>query len=238
MAALLQVRGIDTHYGDSHVLHGLSLEVADGEVVAVLGRNGVGKTTLMRSIVGFTPPRRGQVLFDGEDVTGLAPYRIIRRGMALVPQGRRMFPSLSVRETLEIASLARRYDSLSRGWTIAQALQAFPQVAERLNTRCGYLSGGEQEMLAVARALVGYPKLLLLDEPSEGLSPLVVEQLEQRFRELKAGGVTMLIVEQQVAFALRLADRVLIMSKGAFVYEGTPQALLADAGVRERHLGL
>jgi len=238
MTALLQVRGIDTHYGDSHVLHGLSLEVAAGEVVAVLGRNGVGKTTLMRSIVGFTPPRRGQVLFDGEEVTGLAPYRIVRRGMALVPQGRRMFPSLSVRETLEIGSLVRRHDPLARGWTVEQALAAFPGLAERLDTRCRNLSGGEQEMVAVARALVGYPKLLLLDEPSEGLSPLVVEHLEERFRELKAHGVSMLIVEQQVAFALRLADRVLIMSKGQFVFEGTPEALLADTSVRERHLGL
>ena len=238
MAPLLEVRAIDTYYGDSQVLHALSLQVREGEVVAVLGRNGMGKTTLMRSVVGFSAPRSGRVRLDGEDVTGWAPYRIVQRGMALVPQGRRMFPSLSVRETLAIGSLARRYDARARGWTIEQALAAFPRLAERLDTRCGNLSGGEQEMLAVARALVGYPKLLLLDEPSEGLSPLVVDQMEQQFRELKARGVTMLIVEQQVAFALRLADRVLIMSKGQFVYEGTPAALLADTGARAKFLGL
>ncbi len=235
---MLEIRAIDTFYGDSHVLHAMSLSVARGEVVAVLGRNGVGKSTLMRSIAGLTPPRAGRIFLDGHDLTGLRPYRIVRRGVALVPQGRRMFASLTVRETLDIGSMVARFDTQRRGWTVQRALAAFPRLRERLDTGASRLSGGEQEMLAVARALVGYPKLLLLDEPSEGLSPLVVDQLEEQFRELRQQGVTILLVEQQVAFALRLADRVLVMSKGRFVFEGTPQALLADTDMRERFLGL
>ncbi|MCC6193211.1 MAG: ABC transporter ATP-binding protein [Burkholderiales bacterium] len=235
---MLDVRQVNTYYGDSHVLHDLSLRVTGGEVVAVLGRNGVGKSTLIRSIVGFNPPRSGEVLLDGQRISGLAPYEIVRRGVALVPQGRRMFASLTVRETLGIGRLASRFDDEHRGWDLDRVFTAFPRLRERLNTRTGRLSGGEQQMVAVSRALLGYPKLLLLDEPSEGLSPMVVDQLEGIFTELKTHGVTMLLVEQQVAFALRLADRVLVMSKGRFVYEGTPADVLADAGVRERYLGL
>jgi len=235
---MLDIRAIDTFYGDSHVLHAMSLQVARGEVVAVLGRNGVGKSTLVRSIVGFTPPRNGRIIVDGEDVTGLRPYRIVRHGVALVPQGRRMFASLTVRETLDIGRMVSRFDAERRGWTVQRALAAFPRLLERLDTGTGRLSGGEQEMVAVSRALVGYPKLLLLDEPSEGLSPLVVDQLEEQFRDLRQKGVTILLIEQQVAFALRLADRVLVMSKGRFVFEGTPDDLLASSDVRERFLGL
>jgi len=235
---VLQIRDIDTYYGDSHILHAMSLSVGHAEVVAVLGRNGVGKTTLIRSIVGFTPPRNGRILLEGREINSLRPYQIIRRGVALVPQGRRMFPSLTVRETLDIGALVARFDRERRGWSIERALDAFPALRERLDARTGRLSGGEQEMLAVSRALVGYPRLILLDEPSEGLSPLMVAQIEERFRELKAKGVSMLLVEQQVGFALRLADRVLVMNKGRFVYEGTPADLLENAEVREHYLGL
>ena len=235
---MLQIRDIDTYYGDSHILHELSLSVAHGEVVAVLGRNGVGKTTLIRSIVGFTPPRNGRILLDVQEIGSLRPYQVIRRGVALVPQGRRMFPSLTVRETLDIGALAARFDRERRGWSVERVLDAFPALRERLDTRTGRLSGGEQEMVAVSRALVGYPRLMLLDEPSEGLSPLMVAQIEERFRELKAAGASMLLVEQQVGFAFRLADRVLVMSKGRFVYEGTPADLLGNAEVCERYLGL
>ena len=235
---MLQIRDIDTYYGDSHILHAMSLSVGHAEVVAVLGRNGVGKTTLIRSIVGFTPPRNGRILLEGREINSLRPYQIIRRGVALVPQGRRMFPSLTVRETLDIGALVARFDRERRGWSIERALDAFPALRERLDARTGRLSGGEQEMLAVSRALVGYPRLILLDEPSEGLSPLMVAQIEERFRELKAKGVSMLLVEQQVGFALRLADRVLVMNKGRFVYEGTPADLLENAEVREHYLGL
>ena len=235
---MLELRGIDTFYGDSHVLHGLSLGVAKGECVAVLGKNGVGKTTLVRSIAGLSKPRNGAIYLDGENLAPLKTYQIIRRGVALVPQGRRMFSSLTVRETLEISAEARRFDSEGRSWTFERVFAAFPRLKERLDTRTGWLSGGEQEMLAVARALVGSPRLLLLDEPSEGLSPLVVEQLGEIFTGLKREGATIVMVEQQVAFALKLADRVLVMSKGAFVYEGTSDELLGNAEVRERYLGL
>ena len=235
---MLELRGIDTFYGDSHVLHGLSLGVAKGECVAVLGKNGVGKTTLVRSIAGLSKPRNGAIYLDGENLAPLKTYQIIRRGVALVPQGRRMFTSLTVRETLQISAEARRFDSEGRSWTFERVFAAFPRLKERLDTRTGWLSGGEQEMLAVARALVGSPRLLLLDEPSEGLSPLVVEQLGEIFTGLKREGATIVMVEQQVAFALKLADRVLVMSKGAFVYEGTPDELLGNTEVRERYLGL
>ena len=235
---MLELRGIDTFYGDSHVLHGLSLAVAKGECVAVLGKNGVGKTTLVRSIAGLSKPRNGAIYLDGENLAPLKTYQIIRRGVALVPQGRRMFNSLTVRETLQISAEVRRFDSEGHSWSFERVFAAFPRLKERLDTRTGWLSGGEQEMLAVARALVGSPRLLLLDEPSEGLSPLVVEQLGEIFTDLKREGATIVMVEQRVAFALKLADRVLVMSKGAFVYEGTPDELLGNADVRERYLGL
>ena len=235
---MLELRGIDTFYGDSHVLHGLSLAVAKGECVAVLGKNGVGKTTLVRSIAGLSKPRNGEIYLDGENLAPLKTYQIIRRGVALVPQGRRMFNSLTVRETLQISAEVRRFDSEGRSWSFERVFAAFPRLKERLDTRTGWLSGGEQEMLAVARALVGSPRLLLLDEPTEGLSPLVVEQLGEIFTDLKREGATILMVEQRVAFALKLADRVLVMSKGAFVYEGTSDELLGNAEVRERYLGL
>lgn len=236
--AHLEVEAIDAYYGASHVLHGVSLRVGRGEVVAVLGKNGVGKSTLIRTIAGFVPPARGTIRLEGTRIDGLAPYRIIRRGVAHVPQGRRMFASLTVRETLAIGARVSRFDAERRGWSLDRVFSAFPRLRERLETRSGRLSGGEQEMLAVSRALVGYPKLLLLDEPSEGLSPRVVDSLETIFRQLKSEGVSILLVEQQVAFALRLADRVLVMAKGAIVYEGLPAELLGDAALRERHLGL
>lgn len=235
---MLEIRNIDTYYGDSHVLHNMSLAIGQAEVVAVLGRNGVGKTTLVRSIVGLTPPRNGHILLNGRDITSLHPYQIIRRGVALVPQGRRMFPSLTVRETLEIGALVARFDGERRGWTVERVLEAFPRLKERLDTLTGRLSGGEQEMVSISRALVGYPRLLLLDEPSEGLSPQMLTQIGELFRELKATGVSMLLVEQQVAFALRLADRVLVMSKGRLVYEGTPADMLGNTEVGKRYLGL
>lgn len=235
---VLEARRLNTYYGDSHVLRDVSVCVAGGEAVAVLGRNGVGKTTLVRSIVGFTPPRSGEVLLDGKEIQTLPPHEIVRRGVALVPQGRRMFPSLTVRETLDIASIVGKFDAKRRGWGLDRIFAAFPALRERSNTLTGRLSGGEQEMVAVARALAGFPRLLLLDEPSEGLSPLVVGRLETLFQDLKRAGTSLLLVEQQVAFALRIADRVLVMAKGAIVYEGTPAQLLADGSVRERYLGL
>jgi len=233
---VLEIEDIHTYYGHSYVLQGLSLRVAAGEIVAVLGRNGVGKTTLMRSIIGFSPPQRGRIRFSGRDITGLPPQQIARGGIALVPQGRRIFGSLSVDETLSLASHLKRYDTAARSWSLQQVYAAFPRLAERRDQRAVSLSGGEQQMLATGRALVGNPALVLLDEPTEGLSPLLVRELQRVLRTLKAGGVTLLLVEQRLKFALALADRVYLMNKGQIVHETTPAGLSAD--MRQRYLGI
>jgi branched-chain amino acid transport system ATP-binding protein len=237
VTAVLEISDIHTYYGNSYVLQGVSLAVPPGRVVAVLGRNGVGKTTLMRSIIGFTPPRRGTIRFNGASLAGLPAHRIARLGIALVPQGRRMFRSLTVQESLEIASQTRRYDKAGRSWPIAAAYEAFPRLAERRANRTGKLSGGEQQMVATARAMVGNPQLLLLDEPTEGLAPILVQHLESILHGLKADGMSMLLVEQQIPFALRLADEVCVMSKGQVVWRGAPDALEGDHDARERYLG-
>jgi branched-chain amino acid transport system ATP-binding protein len=212
----------------------VSLEAARGAVVAVLGRNGVGKTTLIRSLMAFTPPRRGRVELAGSDVTRWPSHRIVQHGVALVPQGRRIFPSLSVRENLEIA----QRDAAAGAWNIRAAFEQFPRLAERAANRARTLSGGEQQMLAVARALVGNPRVLLMDEPTEGLSPFIVEELGRLIVRLKDGGITMLLVEQNLAFALAVADYVYVMDKGRMVYEGTPAALQAASEITATYLGV
>jgi branched-chain amino acid transport system ATP-binding protein len=236
---MLEVRDIHTYYGDSYVLQGVSLKADRGTVVAVLGRNGMGKTTLMRSIIGFTPPRRGQLWFRGVDVTRMPSYRIAQMGMGIIPQGRRIFPSLSVRENLDIA--ARRQSakgSASKRWTPARVFGLFPRLQERLLHPGGALSGGEQQMLASARALIGNPDFLLLDEPTEGLAPLLVRELGRVIRQLKEEGLSMLLVEQNLPFALQLADYVYVMSKGRIVYESPPHILAQNEEVKARHLGI
>jgi branched-chain amino acid transport system ATP-binding protein len=236
---LLEVRDIHTYYGDSYVLQGVSLKADRGTVVAVLGRNGMGKTTLMRSIIGFTPPRRGQLWFKGVDVTRIPSYRIAQMGMGIIPQGRRIFPSLSVRENLDIA--ARRQSAKGGGsnrWTLARVFGLFPRLQERLLHPGGALSGGEQQMLASARALIGNPDFLLLDEPTEGLAPLLVRELGRVIQQLKEEGLSMLLVEQNLPFALQLADYVYVMSKGRIVYESPPQVLAQNEEVKARHLGI
>jgi branched-chain amino acid transport system ATP-binding protein len=235
---MLEVEDVHTYYGDSYVLQGVSLNLAAGEVVAVLGRNGVGKTTLVRTIIGFSPPRRGRIRFKGEEIAGRPPHRIARMGISLVPQGRRMFPSLTTRETLEVGHIVSRWDSSRHGWPIARAFEVFPRLRERAGQRTGKLSGGEQQMVATARALVGYPDLLLMDEPTEGLAPILVEQMESIVARLKIERIAILLVEQRVPAALRLADVVVVMSKGRIVFRGTPDELRADAQTRERYLGL
>jgi branched-chain amino acid transport system ATP-binding protein len=229
---VLDVAGVHTFYGTSHVLHGVSLTVADGEVLTILGRNGVGKTTLVRSIIGFTPPREGAVRFKGESVAGWPPYRLVDRGMALVPQGRRVFPSLTVRENLDIA---RRRDGR---WTLARVYELFPRLRERADNRANKLSGGEQQMLAIARALMSNPELLLMDEPTEGLAPLLVREVGRVIGELKQEGLSILLVEQNLPLALGVADRVHILSRGQIVYTGSPAALAADEDVKSRYLGV
>ena len=234
--AMLAVEDIHTYYGESYVLQGISLTVERGRIAAVLGRNGVGKTTLIRSIIAFTPPRRGRVVFDGMEVTRWPSYRIGRAGMGLVPQGRRIFPSLSVRENLEIA--ARDASQQATAWTIDSALELFPALRERLRNGAGTLSGGEQQMLTVARALVGNPRLMLMDEPTEGLSPQIVGELKQLVVKLRDSGLAILLVEQNIEFALEVADTVSVMDKGKIVWHGLPRDLAADEGVQKTYLGL
>jgi branched-chain amino acid transport system ATP-binding protein len=228
---MLDVAGVHTYYGESHVLHGVSLEVRPGEAVALLGRNGVGKTTLIRTVVGFTPPREGTVRYEGRDLHRLPPYSIARAGLALVPQGRRIFAPLSVTENLEIGE--------RRGpWTAARIHEIFPRLRERGVQSGGTLSGGEQQMLAIGRALMTNPKLVLLDEPSEGLAPLIVREISRVLLRLKEAGLSILLVEQNVPLALRVADRVYVMSKGQIVYHGASSALDADEDVKRRFLGI
>ncbi len=228
---MLQVAGVHTYYGESHVLHGVSLEVRAGEAVALLGRNGVGKTTLIRSIVGFTPPREGTIAFQGSEIQRLPPYRVARAGLALVPQGRRIFAPLTVTENLAIGARAG-------AWTAAKIQELFPRLRERRAQSGGTLSGGEQQMLAIGRALMTNPRLLLLDEPSEGLAPLIVREIGRVLRRLKEAGLAILLVEQNVPLALRVADRVYVMSKGQIVYHGASSALAADEDVKRRFLGI
>jgi len=235
-APLLEIRDIHTYYNQSYILQGVTLYVAPGEIVGVLGRNGVGKTTLMRSVIGFTPPRGGQIIFSGRDITKSATETIVRQGVALVPQGRRVFRSLSVSENLAIAAQTR--DSQRPVWTMGHVFDAFPRLRERQNQRAGTLSGGEQQMLAVGRALISNPRLILLDEPTEGLSPLLVRELQGVLKRLKEEGTTLLLVEQRVNFALALTDRVYLMGKGQIAMETTPEALRSDAALRHRYLGV
>jgi branched-chain amino acid transport system ATP-binding protein len=228
---MLDVEAIHTYYGDSHVLHGVSLRVAPGEAVALLGRNGAGKTTAIRSIVGFTPPRAGRVLFDGRAIERWPSYRIARSGLALVPQGRRIFAPLSVRENLLLGARAP-------GWTLERVFTLFPRLREREQQSGGTLSGGEQQMLAIGRALLTNSRLILLDEPSEGLAPLIVREIGRILLALKAERLSLLLVEQNYHLALRVADRVYVMNKGQIVYEGTPAGLEADEDVKRRYLGV
>jgi branched-chain amino acid transport system ATP-binding protein len=230
---MLEVQEIHTYYGDSYVLYGVTLRVGSGELVSLLGRNGVGKTTTLRSIIGFTPPRRGSVMLDGLAIQGFAPERIVQLGIGIVPQGRRVFADLTVWENLRIA--ARRKDD---GWTIERIYNLFPRLRERSGINAGVLSGGEQQMLAIGRALMGNHRVILMDEPSEGLSPAVVAEVRDIILKLKQTGLSILLVEQNFALALSVADRVYVLNKGQVVFEGTPAALAADELVKARYLGV
>ena len=228
---MIVVDDVHTYYGESYVLQGVSLAVEQGSVAAIVGRNGVGKTTLIRSVMAFTPPRRGHIRLRGEDVTGWPAHRIARHGVALVPQGRRIFPSLTVREHLDIAAQPGR-------WQPDSLFELFPRLRERASNRAATLSGGERQMLAVARALTSNPQIVLMDEPTEGLSPVVVEQLARLTRSLKAAGVTILLVEQNLEFALSLADAAYVMDKGRIVHRSSAQALLENEEVKRTYLGV
>jgi branched-chain amino acid transport system ATP-binding protein len=235
MTALLAVEDLHSAYGLSRVLFGISLDVAAGECVCLLGRNGVGKTTTIRSVMGLLRPTSGRVLWKGSDIAGWPPHRVARAGIGFVPEDRRVFAELTVWENLEVAARAARRPG---HWDLAAVYRLFPKLDELRNRQGGFLSGGEQQMLTIARTLMGNPELLLLDEPSEGLAPLVVEALLVNIRELKAQGVTILLAEQGVDFSLALADRVYILEKGTIRYTGPAAALRDDQALRDRLLAL
>ena len=232
---MLAIEGIHTYYGDSHVLHGVSLRVGAGEAVALLGRNGAGKTTLIRSIMGFTPPREGRIALEGEPISAWPAHRIARRGLALVPQGRRIFAPLTVRDNL---LLGARSSGRPGDWTLPRVFELFPRLRERQGQAGGTLSGGEQQMLAVGRALLTNGRVLLLDEPSEGLAPRIVQEVGRILTRLKAERLSILLVEQNYHLALAIADRVYVMSKGQIVWEGAPAGLEASEEVKRRYLGV
>ena len=235
---MLDVVDIHAYRGDSYILQGLSLQVMPQQVVGVVGRNGVGKTTLVRTIMGLTPVRTGQILLNKEDITGNSPHRIARKGVGIVPQGRQIFSELTTQENLQIATRSRRSHDGSDPWTLTKALSVFPQLRGRLGTRGGKLSGGEQQFLAVARCLQGNPSLVLMDEPTEGLAPLLRQRLGELIQQLKSDGLSILLVEQNLDFVLNLADYVYIMQKGRIVHQSSPQELVDDADLRAYYLGI
>ncbi|MBM3486488.1 MAG: ABC transporter ATP-binding protein [Alphaproteobacteria bacterium] len=233
---MLELDDVHTYYGDSHVLQGISLTVEARTCVALLGRNGVGKSTTLRSIIGLTPARRGRITLRGEDITRLPTYRIMAKGVGFVPEDRGIFPSLTVQEHLDVAYAVNRGRSGRRPPDEIYAM--FPRLAERRGNYGNQLSGGEQQMLAIGRALVGAPELLILDEPTEGLAPVIIEALEADMRRIKQSGTTMLLVEQNYEVATSLADAVYVLNQGRIQFTGTPATLEANSDVKRTYLGV
>jgi branched-chain amino acid transport system ATP-binding protein len=232
--AILQVQDIHTYYGDAYVLQGLSLQLEQGQILGLLGRNGVGKTTLVNSIVGFNRPRRGEIFFKGVNITHASSFETIRGGMGLVPQGRRVFPTLSVEENLLVAE--RSFER--HGWNLQRVYALFPRLQERRNQRAKTLSGGEQQMLAIGRGLMTNPDCLIMDEPSEGLAPIVIQGVWEAIGKLKEEGLSILLVEQNAALALKLVDYVHVLSKGQIVHSAGPKELWANDEIKSRYLGI
>jgi len=232
---MLEINDIHTWYGDSYVLQGVDMEVRDATVVALLGRNGMGKTTTIRSIIGLTPPRKGSITFNGTELVGLPPNQIARTGIGLVPQGRMIFASLSVTENL---TMAARTGGKDDPWTLEKIYEIFPRLKERARNKGNLLSGGEQQMLTIARALMTNPDLIMLDEPSEGLAPIVVQEVYRVIEKLKAAGQSILLVEQDFGMAMSVADYAYIMSKGSIVYGSAPQDLIDNETVKTQYLGV
>jgi branched-chain amino acid transport system ATP-binding protein len=234
---MIEVKGIHSYYGKSHILHGVSLELKEGELVCLLGRNGVGKSTTLKSIMGIVRPTHGSIRFDGKELVGSQPYQIARLGVGYVPEDRRIFKSLTVHENLLMGTQkAKNSDSAERVWTIDKMYEIFPTLRERRSNKGSHLSGGEQQMLTVARTLMGNPKLILVDEPTEGLAPLIVKDVLEMLSAVRKSGVTVLMVEQNFKAAIKVADRFYIMAKGQMVFEGGMAALLAAEDVRKNYL--
>lgn len=235
---LLEVKEINTFYDLSHILFNVSLEIDKGETVCLLGRNGVGKTTIFRSIMGLTPPRSGSIKLRGNEITGKKPYEIARLGVGLVPEDREIFPDLTVRENLEIACKKRTKENQQEDWTIEKVHRLFPILEDRDNQWGGTLSGGEQQMLTIARTLMGNPTLLLLDEPSEGLAPMVTKMIEEQIMVLKKEGFTILLSEQNSSFALNVSDRAYILEKGHVLWQGQVAELKQRPDIMKTYLGV
>jgi branched-chain amino acid transport system ATP-binding protein len=233
---LLQARGLHTYYGASHILHGVDFSVARGETVALMGRNGMGKSTLLKSMLGLVPPREGAVSVKGREVTGIAPHAIARMGIAYVPEGRGIFPNLSVRENLLMA--ARPGADGRNDWTFERVMTTFPRLAERLNHGGAQLSGGEQQMLTIGRALMTHPDLLILDEATEGLAPLIAREIWSIVRRIKAAGIATVIVDKNFSAVSAISDRVVVLVKGSVVFEGASAELRAHPEMHRQHLGV
>jgi branched-chain amino acid transport system ATP-binding protein len=233
---IIAARDLHTYYGDSHILRGTSLSLQAGETVGLMGRNGMGKSTLIRTIMGLVKPRRGQIVVDGVDMTGADTFRVAQRGIAYVPEGRGIFASLRVAENLEIA--ARPGIDGARAWTIQRVLDLFPRLQQRIDNRGDQLSGGEQQMLAIARALVTNPRVLILDEATEGLAPLIRDEIWKTIRLVRDSGIATLVVDKTVHEVTAVAERVVVLVKGEFAFEGKPSALLADTDKMQRLLGV
>jgi branched-chain amino acid transport system ATP-binding protein len=233
---LLEISQLNTFYGESHVLQGISLNVEVAETVCILGRNGVGKTTTLKSIIGLVVPRSGDILFKGKRICGLSPHQIANIGIGYVPEDRRIFPKLTVRENLVIGIKPWQKKEKKDGWTVDKFYDYFPNLKERDRQKGAFLSGGEQQMLTIARSLMGNPEILLLDEPTEGLAPMIVEKVEEVVQDIHKHGVAILLVEQNMRVVLRLASRFYIMSKGTIVFHGTAKELEEDHEVRQKYL--
>lgn len=234
---LLEVHGLNTYYGQSRALQDVSFQVGEGEVVALLGRNGMGKSTTLKSIMGLLKPRSGKIVFSGAEITGRSPFKVARAGIGYVPEERRIFPTLTVLDNLKMGIKGGRVDTADSGaWTIEKIFRHFPFMKDRTHQKGGHLSGGEQQMLTIGRTLMGNPRLLMVDEPTEGLSPIMVKAVRDVLRQISQSGISILLVEHNYQMAMSLAHRVYLMGKAHIGYTGTVKELAADAGARKKYL--